>query len=294
VAAQQRRYLRSPAVTALGAYAALAGVLLAGCTTAHPKVAGSTAATPLGTASAAVSSMVTSPSQAGSSPAISSPAAEPTPSPTPSLTPSRGPTASPTKPTPAAASADGFVATYAAVTATDLGLSWHAGCPVGPASLRVISLTYWGFDDAPHVGALVVSASVVPAVTRVFHTLFIERFPIRRMEPVANFGGSDDASMAVDNTSGFNCRYAVAPGTPRWSVHSYGEAIDVNTIENPYLEGGKVLPPAGAAFVQRTPYRAGMATAGGQLVRAFAAAGWQWGGRWTGSPDYQHFSATGG
>jgi hypothetical protein len=32
----------------------------------------------------------------------------------------------------------------------------------------------------------------------------------------------------------------------------------------------------------------------GVLNRAFAAVGWQWGGRWSGSPDYQHFSATGG
>jgi hypothetical protein len=37
-----------------------------------------------------------------------------------------------------------------------------------------------------------------------------------------------------------------------------------------------------------------MAVAGGELVEAFAAVGWQWGGRWTGSPDYQHFSKTGG
>jgi len=27
---------------------------------------------------------------------------------------------------------------------------------------------------------------------------------------------------------------------------------------------------------------------------AFAAIGWQWGGRWTATPDYQHFSADGG
>jgi len=34
--------------------------------------------------------------------------------------------------------------------------------------------------------------------------------------------------------------------------------------------------------------------AGGELVAAFASVGWAWGGRWTSSPDYQHFSATGG
>jgi len=29
------------------------------------------------------------------------------------------------------------------------------------------------------------------------------------------------------------------------------------------------------------------------LVKAFEAVGWRWGGRWTGSRDYQHFSTTG-
>jgi hypothetical protein len=37
-----------------------------------------------------------------------------------------------------------------------------------------------------------------------------------------------------------------------------------------------------------------MAIPGGELVQAFAAVGWQWGGRWAPSPDYQHFSKTGG
>ena len=55
-----------------------------------------------------------------------------------------------------------------------------------------------------------------------------------------------------------------------------------------------ILPPAGRRFADRSRARPGMAVAGGALVEAFASVGWQWGGRWTGSPDYQHFSATGG
>jgi len=77
-------------------------------------------------------------------------------------------------------------------------------------------------------------------------------------------------------------------------VHAYGEAIDVDQVENPYLEGGKVLPTRGRRYVDRARIRPGMAVAGGTLVGAFDAAGWQWGGRWTPSPDWQHFSATGG
>jgi hypothetical protein len=187
-----------------------------------------------------------------------------------------------------------YHATVARVTAAQLGTSWHAGCPVGPSQLRRLFVSYVGFDGRAHRGELVVNAAVVDDVQTVFLRLYRARFPIRRMRPVSAYGGSDDRSMAADNTSAFNCRYAVAPGPKQWSVHAYGEAIDVNTVENPYLEGGRVLPPAGRAFTDRAHHRRGMAYAGGVLVRAFASVGWLWGGRWTSSPDWQHFSKTGG
>ncbi len=187
-----------------------------------------------------------------------------------------------------------FTYTVSPVTKAQLPHSWHAGCPVAPAQLRRVRLSYWGFDGEGHTGALVVNAGAVHDVVRVFARLYAARFPIRRLRPIDAYRGDDERSMAADNTSAFNCRYAVAPGPRRWSVHAYGEAIDVNPVENPYLEGGKVHPRAGAAYLNRSNVRPGMAVRGGLLVRAFAAVGWSWGGRWTGSPDYQHFSATGG
>jgi hypothetical protein len=187
-----------------------------------------------------------------------------------------------------------FVARVERVTAADLGASWHRGCPVGPAQLKVIRLRTFGFDGKPHLGVLVVNAAVVGEVTRVFAKLYAERFPVRRMQPISVYGGSDDRSMAADNTSGFNCRYAVAPGPKKWSVHAYGKAVDVNPVENPYLIGGSVLPKAGKRFLDRANVRLGMAVPGGSLVQAFALVGWSWGGRWTDSPDYQHFSSNGG
>ena len=193
-----------------------------------------------------------------------------------------------------AASPPPFAAHVETIGRADVPYSYHRGCPVGPAQLRRIRLRFWGFDNRAHVGALVVNVRAVPAVVVVFRTLYSARFPIRRMEPVDAFHGSDDKSMAADNTSGFNCRYAVAPGPKRWSVHAYGEAIDVNTVENPYIEGGVVHPAAGKRFLDRTNVRRGMAVPNGILVRAFSSVGWKWGGRWTSSPDYQHFSATGG
>jgi hypothetical protein len=187
-----------------------------------------------------------------------------------------------------------FAASVAPVTATDLGATWHAGCPVGPDQLRALSLTYWGFDGAAHTGTIVVNAAVLSAVQSVFATLYAGRFPLQEVVPESAYGGDDNAAAAADDTSGFNCRYAVAPGAPQWSVHAFGEAIDVNDVQNPYIDGSTIIPPSGAAYEDRSVVRPGMAVPGGPLVDAFAAAGWQWGGRWTDSPDYQHFSATGG
>jgi hypothetical protein len=193
----------------------------------------------------------------------------------------------------AAAQPPPFSADVSPVSWADLRHSYRSGCPVVPSQLRTVRLTHWGFDGRAHTGALVVNRRVADDVVAVFRRLYEARFPIRRMRPVSAYRGSDDASMAADNTSGFNCRRAVGSTTGAWSNHAYGLAIDVNPVENPYVLGGRVLPPAGRAYVRRTPARPGMAVPGGVLVRAFAARGWGWGGRWQGSPDYQHFSTTG-
>jgi D-alanyl-D-alanine carboxypeptidase len=193
----------------------------------------------------------------------------------------------------AAAPAPRFTAEVTPVRWADLRYSYRAGCPVGPAQLRTVRLSYWGFDGRAHVGKLVVNRWVTRDVITVFRRLHAARFPIRRMAPLAAYRGSDDASMAADNTSGFNCRPAVGSTTGAWSTHAYGLAIDVNPVENPYLLGSRVLPPAGRRYLDRTRRRRGMAVERGVLVTAFAEVGWRWGGRWTGSPDYQHFSTTG-
>ena len=180
------------------------------------------------------------------------------------------------------------------VTAAQLPYSWHLGCPVAPARLRRVRLTYWGFDRRAHTGALVANEAVVSDLVHVFSRLYGARFPIRRLRPIDAYGGKDERSLEADNTAAFNCRYVIGPGPRRWSAHAYGEAIDINTVENPYIEGGRVMPPAGSGYRDRSRYRPGMAVAGGVLVRAFASSGWGWGGRWAATPDYQHFSRSGG
>ncbi len=179
-----------------------------------------------------------------------------------------------------------------AATRARMASSWRPGCPVPIRDLRYLTMSYWGFDGAVHTGEMVINRNVAGAVVKVFGKLFGARFPVRRMQLVDVYGGDDDRSMAANNTSAFNCR-AVTGGTP-WSQHAYGWAIDINPIQNPYVSrGGTVLPPAGAPYANRSLTAKGMIHAGDAVVRAFASVGWGWGGSWSGTRDYQHFSATG-
>ncbi|MGW6004498.1 M15 family metallopeptidase [Oerskovia enterophila] len=168
--------------------------------------------------------------------------------------------------------------------------SWREGCPVGLADLRYVTLTHRTFEGGVATGELVVHADVADGLVGVFHDLFDAGYPIRSMRLVDDFGGDDDASMAADNTSAFSCRPVA--GTDRWSEHAYGRALDLNPVENPWVSGDAVEPPAGAEFASR-PAVAGVIAPDDATVRAFLAAGWQWGGYWTGPVDYQHFSTNG-
>jgi hypothetical protein len=179
-----------------------------------------------------------------------------------------------------------------AMRAQMTGVSWHAGCPVGLGELRLITLTYRGFDGGDHTGRLIANRSATTQLVTVFRRLYATRFPIRRMEPVDRYGGDDYRSIEADNTSAFNCR--AATGSSHWSNHAYGLAIDVNPIENPYISSGRSSHPASTPYLDRSRRRSGMAYAGGVLVEAFRSVGWGWGGNWPGSvQDTQHFSWNG-
>ncbi|MFN2590674.1 MAG: M15 family metallopeptidase [Actinomycetota bacterium] len=171
--------------------------------------------------------------------------------------------------------------------------SWREGCPVPLEDLRLLTMSFWGYDDWPHRGEMVVHRDVARDVIRVFRALFEARFPVRRMRLVDDYGGSDARSMAANNTSAFNCRAATgAPGV--WSEHAYGRAIDVNPVVNPYLSASRSVEPAeGAAYVDRSPGAEGMIHQGDIVVEAFASIGWGWGGAWASTKDYQHFSRSG-
>ena len=179
----------------------------------------------------------------------------------------------------------------AAMRARMTGVTWHRGCPLSLDRLRLLRLSYWGFDRGVHHGVLVVNESAAASLAHAFRLLFAARFPIRRMQVVDDFGGDDERSMLADNTSAFNCR--IVPGTAAWSQHAYGLAVDINPFENPEVSNGNVDPPGAAAWADRSRSSPAMIAHGNAAWRSFSAIGWTWGGDWNSLKDYQHFSANG-
>jgi poly-gamma-glutamate synthesis protein (capsule biosynthesis protein) len=175
------------------------------------------------------------------------------------------------------------------------GTSWRRGCPVPLSDLRHVAMSYVGLDGQAHRGVMIVNADVVGEVQTVFEGLYEARFPLQQMVPIDVYGGDDNASMAANNTSGFNCRRVA--GSTSWSDHAYGRAVDINPVQNPYVLGDTVLPPAGREYVDVDRSRGaqvafGVIRRGDVAQRAFTRLGWGWGGDYA-EPDYQHFSQPG-
>ena len=189
------------------------------------------------------------------------------------------------------------VATAAAPSITSVPVSewnrivavgaWHSGCPASRTTLRQVWVNYHGFDGRVHRGVLVVNVDVAPAIASIMTSLFNSGFPIHRMQPIETFNGDDNASMAADNTSAYNCRRASqANASPSASPHANGRAIDINPYENPWIDSRCNCFRPDAYFGSHRSGR-GVITKLGVVWQAFSAAGWTWQDNST--IDYQHF-----
>jgi hypothetical protein len=176
--------------------------------------------------------------------------------------------------------------------------AWHPGCPVPLSGLRMLAVSYRGFDGHTYSGQLVVNQAAAAPLARVFRQLYFLRFPIRHMSLADAYGPARLRPADGDVSASFECRQAVPSpcvggrGTGTWSEHAFGEAVDLNPVENPYVGCGQTRDPASRPYFNRSRHRPGMVTPA--VVRAFRSVGWGWGGSWAGATkDYMHFSASG-
>lgn len=155
---------------------------------------------------------------------------------------------------------------------------------------RIIDLFYYSFDGKVHKGQLVIDERLVSDIKEVFRVALRTKFPIKSVIPISHRRfykngewNSDGQSMCENNTSGFN--YRTVTDGKKLSMHSYGFAIDINPVQNPYIKGRIVYPPKAVYH----PSVSGTLTRNSPVVKTFLRLGWTWGGNWKSMKDYQHF-----
>lgn len=171
------------------------------------------------------------------------------------------------------------------------GKSFKEGSTVPRENLVYLRMLYYGFDEQSHVGEMIVSKEVASDVLAIFSQLYAQDYPIEKMRLIDDYDGDDEASMADNNTCGFN--YRNISHSEQLSNHSYGKAIDVNPLYNPYVKtvnGVEICEPINATeYIDRSksfPYKI---TSDDLCCRLFKEYGFTWGGDWNNSKDYQHF-----
>jgi poly-gamma-glutamate synthesis protein (capsule biosynthesis protein) len=175
------------------------------------------------------------------------------------------------------------------------GKTWHKGCPVNISDLRYIRLKHKNFYRSERIGEIIVHKDVAAEVVEIFKELYEIGYPIRQMRLVSDFRGSDYRSIEADNTSAFNCRN-ISTGKKKWSKHAYGKAIDINPIENPFVNRkGRVLHTESYKYKKRLHKNSSFADKAMLLkkdkaVKIFEKYGWKWGGDFSPYKDYQHFA----
>lgn len=184
---------------------------------------------------------------------------------------------------------EAFVGKVSSISRTELGASWDANCPVEPADLRMLTVTYWGFDSQPHIGHMVVNELIAIDTVDALRSMYQARFPIASMVSVHKYitksAAKANGYWGVDlsnNAYGYMCRAKV--GGSGWSTHAYGMAVDINAMRNPYVSGSTVIPKGATRSLSK-----GRLDAGDSGVTSFTSEGFVWGGSWSRAKDYMHF-----
>ncbi len=172
------------------------------------------------------------------------------------------------------------------------GVSYPVDSKVPYEELRYVKVLYWGFDGEPHPGELIVNKEIAQDIIDIFSELYDHKYPIEQMVLVDEYKADDNSSMAANNTSSFNYR-PIDDGSGRLSLHSYGLAIDINPLYNPYVRemNGKQVtsPEEGSRYADRSLDNVYYIKKGDIVYEAFISRGFTWGGDWKNSKDYQHF-----
>ncbi len=171
------------------------------------------------------------------------------------------------------------------------GRSYKEGCNVPREDLRYLLILHRNIEGQVIVGELVVNKAISADILEIMRQLFEESYPIERVRLIDYFDADDRIAMEANNTSCFNWR--AQTGSPAFSKHAMGMAIDINPLYNPYYKfpyvNQTIEPAIGEPYMDRMwefPYKIEEDDA---CCRLFTEHGFKWGGNWNSLRDYQHF-----
>lgn len=171
------------------------------------------------------------------------------------------------------------------------GKSYKENCTVPREELRYLHILHVGFDNNTHEGELIVNKRIAEDVLDIFKELYKAGYQIEKVRLIDEYNAQDELSMRDNNSSAFNFRYISYSTT--LSKHALGLAVDINTLYNPYIkqvDGRLNIEPANAVnYVDRSREFPHKIDHNDLCYRLFAKHGFEWGGDWEDSKDYQHF-----
>lgn len=157
--------------------------------------------------------------------------------------------------------------------------------------LAYVHVLHYDFDAQVQEGELICSQAIAQDLVEIFSELYNSKYPIEKIRLIDEYDADDEASMADNNTSCFN--YRTVPGKTKLSNHSYGRAIDVNPLYNPYVrtkDGETLISPDNAVpYADRSAAFPHKIDKDDLCYKLFIQHGFRWGGVWNSSKDYQHF-----
>ena len=140
-------------------------------------------------------------------------------------------------------------------------------------------------------GRLICNKKIGQKVLAAFQKLFDNAYQIEKIRLIDDYNGNDEASMRDNNTSCFN--YRKIAGSNKLSNHSFGLALDINPLYNPYVKRTKtstiVSPETASKYADRTRPFPHKIDKDDLAYQVFAEQGFFWGGSWISVKDYQHF-----
>jgi hypothetical protein len=167
------------------------------------------------------------------------------------------------------------------------GRSFPEHWTVARGDLRYLRLSHWTSPTSERVGEMVCNKAIADDLLYIFRQLYEAHYIIESIRLIDDYEADDEQSMRANNTSCF-CFRRVA-GSNKLSRHSMGMAVDINPLYNPYIVDGRILPPEGKDYVDRSQDNDKYIKKGDLLYNTFISHGWSWGGEWTHAKDYQHF-----